>query len=142
VLAFVHRVQEEEDCLFAFEDGLKESLAVPGRLGKDTSEGFAPIVVAEQQMVGDAEPPEDVPQGAIGRFISAIGQVARENAKVDALALAIDVCDACFESSHGIETMQAVAVRNDVRVGDVYEAHGGRGKASKVYQSRRSINAP
>ena len=106
---------------------------VDGCFRECLDKAIASIVIADQQAGRHPQLRQTLPQLRVGLRPCRMGEIAGDYAELGISMVAIDVGDARRKAVMGIESVQYLAARLQVRVGDVDEFHGasrGRGGMS------------
>ena len=122
--SLVQGIEKDEPSRLRLQLKLHKPVLVAGRVRKNIEKSCPPIMIAEHQMVGELEHIQTLAQHAVSLAITAIRQIARENAKAHILPILVDVRDTGTEPLHRVESQQFLAVRHYVKIRDLHEFHG------------------
>jgi hypothetical protein len=119
----IKRVEEEQPAARRVPPALYEAVHVPGGGGEDVKARGAPVMVADQDDIGNAKTPHALEKAAIGVHLPPVRQITGDDRKLRIGVVTIDVGNGRIEPDLGVETIKLLARSDQVGIGDVDELH-------------------
>ena len=120
------RVKHQENTGRRFHRVLHEAVVVHRCFGKVRQETLAMIVIADQQMKGQAAAFQFTLQNPVGLGVAGIRQIAGDHAKFRIGVKPVDIVENRSQPRFGIQILQTPASRNQVRIGNLQKFHAAQ----------------